>query len=141
MCTTFKKLAVKSFSRIVVKWLIVVLTWNSAFLATNNQSSFRLMNSPPTSNGLKSSLMEYSYINNLYMFVLRIYLSKWNQRGTYLAKSKKGALCTISFMSSYKKEHWALHDYSTATFVASWLKWLQMNLYVSKKSTEVISFC
>ena len=37
-----------------------------------------------------------------------------------------------------KKGQWVLHVYSTAIFVASWLKWLQMSLYVSKKTTEVI---
>ena len=38
----------------------------------------------------------------------------------------------------HKKGQWALHVYSIKGFVASWLKCLQMSLYVSKKSTEVI---
>ena len=38
----------------------------------------------------------------------------------------------------HKKGQWALHVYSIANFVVSWLKWLQMSMYVSKKSTEII---
>ena len=47
---------------------------------------------------------------------------------------KKDSLC----LRPHKKGQWALHVYSIANFVASWLKWLQMSLYVPKKSTEVI---
>ena len=42
------------------------------------------------------------------------------------------------FYETYKKGQWVLHFYSIANFVALWLKWLQMSLYVSNESTEVI---
>ena len=49
--------------------------------------------------------------------------------------------CTVHCVwDPTKKGQWALRVYSKAIFVASWLKWIQMSLYVSNKSTEFIWF-
>ena len=52
----------------------------------------------------------------------------------FLNWHRLGPLC----LRPYKKGLWALYVYSIANFVALWLKWLQMSLYVSKTSTEII---
>ena len=112
----------KKLQSIVWKWLLQ--DFSSAYLSTTKAEQV--------------ALFKFVHLQKRWQHVISIIDGTTTATSTYLESIKDQRFKVIIDSLWPKKGPQALHLYSVAIFVASWLKWLQMICYVSNRLTEVI---